>query len=116
MVDACRRLSRRIRLTTAHWNVTLASADGVIIGRPDAWYDDVGLAWEIDSRAFHYGPRDYERTLARNSRYAAAGILVVQMLPARLRDDPEAVAAELEKAHRAASARPRPPVRIVEGS
>ncbi|WP_329788993.1 hypothetical protein V1227_32025 [Lentzea sp. DG1S-22] len=111
-----RRLSRRIRLPTAHWNVTLAGADGVIIGRPDAWYDDVGLAWEIDSRAFHYGPRDYERTLARNSRYAAAGILVVQTLPTRLRDNPEAVAAELRKAHRAAAARPRPPVRIVEVS
>lgn len=109
-----RRLSRKIRLTTEHWNVTIADADGLIIGRPDAWYDDVGLAWEIDSKAFHYGPRDYERTLARNSRYAAAGILVVQTLPTRLRDSPEQVARELKKAHRAAAARPRPPVRIVE--
>ncbi len=109
-----RRLSRRIRLTTPHWNVTIADGDGLIIGRPDAWFDDVGLAWEIDSKAFHYGPRDYERTLARNSRYAAAGILVVQTLPTRLRDDPDAVARELKKAHAAAAARPRPPVRIVE--
>ncbi|WP_143466524.1 hypothetical protein [Lentzea kentuckyensis] len=109
-----RRLSRKIRLTTEHWNVTLADAAGLIIGRPDAWFDDVGLAWEIDSKAFHYGPRDYERTLARNSRYAAAGILVVQTLPTRLRDQPEQVARELKKAHQAAAARPRPPVRIVE--
>ncbi|MGW6931163.1 hypothetical protein ACWGE0_13935 [Lentzea sp. NPDC054927] len=109
-----RRLSRKIRLTTPHWNATIADADGVIIGRPDAWFDDVGLAWEIDSKAFHYGPRNYERTLARNSRYAAAGILVVQTLPTRLRDHPEQVARELKKAHRAAAARPRPPVRIVE--
>jgi hypothetical protein len=109
-----RRLSRRIRLTTPHWNVTIADADGLVIGRPDAWFDDVGLAWEIDSKAFHFGPRDYERTLARNSRYAAAGILVLQTLPARLRDSPEAVARELRKAHGAAAARPRPPVRIVE--
>ncbi|HUQ59718.1 hypothetical protein [Lentzea sp.] len=109
-----RRLSRRIRLTTPHWNVTIADADGVVIGRPDAWYDDVGLAWEIDSRAFHYGARDYERTLARNSRYAAAGILVVQTLPTWLRDTPDAVGRELKKAHQAAAARTRPPVRIVE--
>lgn len=109
-----RRLSRRIRLTTPHWNVTIADADGLIIGRPDAWYDDVGLAWEIDSKAFHSGPRDYERTLARNSRYAAAGILVVQTLPNRLRDHPDTVARELKQAHRAAAARSRPPVRIVE--
>jgi hypothetical protein len=108
-----RRLSRRIRLTTPHWNVTIADADGLIIGRPDAWFDDVGLAWEIDSKAFHFGPRDYERTLARNSRYVAAGILVLQTLPTRLRDNPDAVARELKKAHRAAAARPRPPVRIV---
>ncbi|MGW4206742.1 hypothetical protein ACWEIJ_02025 [Lentzea sp. NPDC004789] len=109
-----RRLSRRIRLTTPHWNVTIADADGLIVGRPDAWFDDVGLAWEIDSKAFHFGPRDYERTLARNSRYAAAGILVLQTLPTRLRDHPEAVARELRKAHGAAAARPRPPVRVVE--
>ncbi|MCX2950710.1 hypothetical protein [Lentzea sp. NEAU-D7] len=109
-----RRLSRKIRLTTPHWNATIAGPDGVIIARPDAWYDDVGLAWEIDSRAFHYGPRDYERTLARNSRYTAAGILVVQTLPTRLRDAPDAVARELKAAHRAAAARPRPPVHVVE--
>lgn len=109
-----RRLSRKIRLTTPHWNAAICGADGVIIGRPDAWYDDVGLAWEIDSKAFHHSPRDYERTLARNSRYAAAGILVVQTLPTRLRDHPEAVARELKAAHRAAAARPRPPVRVVE--
>lgn len=111
-----RRLSRKIRLTTPHWNATIAGADGVIIARPDAWYDDVGLVWEIDSKAFHLGPRDYERTLARNSRYAAAGILVLQTLPARLRDCPEVVARELKAAHRAAAARPRPPVHLVEVS
>ena len=108
------RLSRRIRLTTPHWNVTIADQTGLVIGRPDAWFDDVGLAWEIDSRAFHLGPRDYERTLARNARYAAAGILVLQTLPTRLRDSPEQVAKELQQAHRAAAARPRPPVHVVE--
>ncbi|WP_439661761.1 hypothetical protein ACSHWB_09755 [Lentzea sp. HUAS TT2] len=111
-----RRLSRKIRLTTPHWNATIAGADGVIIARPDAWYDDVGLAWEIDSKAFHLGPRDYARTLARNSRYAAAGILVLQTLPARLRECPEVVARELKAAHRAAAARPRPPAHVVEVS
>ncbi|MFD4674107.1 hypothetical protein ACFWNN_30615 [Lentzea sp. NPDC058450] len=111
-----RRLSRRIRLTTPHWNTTIAGPDGLVIARPDAWYDDVGLAWEIDSRAFHLGPRDHERTLARNTRYAAAGILVVQTLPTRLRDHPEAVARELKAAHKAAAARPRPPVHVVEVS
>ncbi|GLY52408.1 hypothetical protein Lesp01_60640 [Lentzea sp. NBRC 102530] len=111
-----RRLSRRIRLTTPHWNTAIAGRDGLVIARPDAWYDDVGLAWEIDSRAFHLGPRDHERTLARNARYAAAGILVLQTLPTRLRDHPEAVARELRAAHAAAKARPRPPVHVVEVS
>ncbi|KOV80435.1 hypothetical protein ADL03_33395 [Nocardia sp. NRRL S-836] len=109
-----RRLSRRIRLTTPHWNVTITDADGHPIGRPDAWFDDVALAWEIDSRAFHYGPRDYERTLARNTRYATAGILVVQTLPTRLHTHPDQVASELRRAHQAAAARPRPPVQIAD--
>ncbi|MEU7479475.1 hypothetical protein AB0A63_26040 [Lentzea sp. NPDC042327] len=107
-----RRLSRRIRLTTPHWNATVVDARGQVVGRPDAWFDDVALAWEIDSRAFHCGARDYERTLARNTRYAAAGILVVQTLPARLRTHPDQVATELRRAYEAAGARPRPAVRI----
>lgn len=105
-------LSRSIGLTTKYWNATIEGPDGTVLGRPDAWFDDVALAWEIDSRQFHLDPKSYARTLERNTRYATAGIVLVQTLPARLRTDPQRVANELLKAHQAAEARPRPPVRV----
>ena len=93
------------------WNVDLYDEDGQFIARPDGWCGEVGLAWEIDSYEYHFGREGYARTLKRNARYAAAGILVVQTLPNRLRTEPDAVAAELRAAYRAAADRPRPDVR-----
>ncbi|MGC7098971.1 hypothetical protein ACPZ19_30230 [Amycolatopsis lurida] len=93
-------------------NPALHGPDGEYIARPDLWCDEIGLAWEIDSYEHHYSPADYGDTLDRNTRYAAAGIIVVQTLPSRLKTAPAAVAAELRAAYEAASSRPRPPVTI----
>jgi hypothetical protein len=98
----------------SHWNVDVRDRTGSYVGCPDAWWDDIAMAWEIDSFDFHFGRDGYARTLERNTRYAAAGITVVQTLPSRLEKDPAGVLAELRAAHLAASARPRPPVVLVE--
>ncbi|MDT7787852.1 MAG: hypothetical protein QOF58_6271 [Pseudonocardiales bacterium] len=102
----------RAGLPTPHRNVVIVDQDGKYVGMPDTWCDEVGLAWEIDSNEFHYSKDAYARTLERNSRYAAAGISVVQTLPSRLRKKPDAVIAELRAAYAAAQARTRPPVTI----
>ena len=99
-------------LPTPHRNAVIVDAAGDYVGMPDTWCDEVGLAWEIDSNEFHYSKDAYAKTLARNSRYAAVGISVVQTLPSRLRAEPEAVIAELRAAYTVALARPRPPVHI----
>jgi hypothetical protein len=103
-IDAI-RVWERTDLPEPQRNVRLYDKHGEYVATPDAWLDDVGLAWEIDSFAFHFSRDDYARTVARNSRYAAAGIPVVQTLPTRLRTEPEAVAAELTAAYRAAASR-----------
>ncbi|MFD2466669.1 hypothetical protein [Amycolatopsis silviterrae] len=95
-----------------HQNAVLYDRSGGYAGRPDFWWDDVGLAWEIDSVEFHFRSADYARTLRRNTRYAALGIAVVQTLPSRLRTEPKAVLDELSDAYRAAETRPRPPVSL----
>ncbi|WP_345028416.1 hypothetical protein [Kutzneria kofuensis] len=99
-------------LPTAVWNVPVVNNDGRFIAVPDAWCDEVAMAWEIDSFEWHFDAHGYARTVARNTRYAGAGIVVVQTLPSRLRDDPAGVIAELRAAYKAANARPRPPVRL----
>lgn len=106
------RLGRKLTTPPTHWNTKLYDKFGRYLARPDAWWEDVGLAWEIDSFEFHFTGEDYSRTLERNTRYAAAGLTFVQTLPSRLLKDTAAVVAELEAAYLAASLRPRPPVRL----
>ncbi|WP_410579218.1 hypothetical protein [Amycolatopsis sp. lyj-108] len=105
-VDAM-RVWRMIGLPEPQWNRELRDESGEYIATPDGYFAAVGLAWEIDSYDFHFGKQQYAATVARNSRYAAAGIAVLQTLPSRLRTEPKRVAAELVAAHRAAEARSR---------
>jgi hypothetical protein len=102
---------RQTGLPQPIWNATLQNYNGEYVAVPDAWFD-VGLAWEIDSYEFHFRREDYARTVDRNAKYAAAGVLVLQTLPNRLRADPKSVVAELIAAHRAAESRPPPAVRV----
>ena len=110
------RLAKSLPTPPTHQNQALHDQAGSYSGRPDFWWDDVGLAWEIDSVEFHFRSADYARTLQRNTRYAALGIAVVQTLPSRLRTEPQEVLEELKAAYRAAAARPRPPVRLAAAS
>ncbi|WP_335622486.1 hypothetical protein [Amycolatopsis orientalis] len=103
-VDAM-RVWRSTGLPEPLWNHQLRDESGEYIATPDAYFVDVEFAWEIDSYDFHFGKRQYAATLARNGRYAAAGIAVLQTLPSRLRSEPDQVAAELVSAFRAAKAR-----------
>lgn len=107
-IDAM-RVWERTGLPRPAWNVVLRNTRGEYVAVPDAWFE-AGLAWEIDSYEFHFRREDYARTVDRNARYVAAGVLVLQTLPNRLRSDPESVAAELIAAHRAAESRPPPQV------
>lgn len=106
-------LWKRAGLPDCERNVAIFDDNNGYIATPDAWVDEVAFAWEIDSREFHFDIEGYASTLARNARYAAAGIVVVQTLPSRIRNEPEAVIAELRNAFEAASRRPRPFVRKV---
>ena len=97
-------------LPAAEWNVSVFDRDGGFISKPDAWCEDVAFAWEIDSRKYHEGGDHYAATLARNTRYSAAGIVYLQTLPSRLRTEPALVIDELRDTYATACARPRPPV------
>jgi hypothetical protein len=109
-----RRIALRSRLPAPLWNVGLSSETGAFLGIPDAWFDDVALAWEIDSYEFHLSLQSYARALAKHARFTAAGIVVVHILPSRLRAEPTVVRAELEASYEQAARRPRPSVVAAE--
>ncbi|MFD8498946.1 hypothetical protein [Amycolatopsis sp. NPDC059657] len=96
------------------WNKRLVNAQGDYIAKPDAWFDEVGLAWEIDSLAFHSGADGFVTTVRRDNKYAIAGVQVLRTLPTDLRSAPRAVIAELRAAYAAAASRPRPDVKVVD--
>lgn len=111
-VDA-KRLWRRSGLPEPWWNARVYTAGGVFLGVADAWFDDVALAWEINSVAWHLNPADYQREQERTARFVAAGVPVLPTQPTRLRPDGRAVLDELGAAYAQAAARPRPAVRAI---
>ena len=105
-----RKLAQRSGLPTPRWNVPVHDGAGRFVAIPDAWFDDVAMAWEIDSLEWHLSPEDYAATLDRRAAMMAAGIVVVHHQPKKLRDDPAQVLSDLRANHAHASRRPRPPV------
>lgn len=105
-------LARASGLPEPVWNARLRYVNGRALAVVDAWWDDVGLAWEIDSYAYHLAPKDYERTLRRHAWLTAAGVVVLHTVPGRLRQDRAAVLRELRQSHHQAGLRPRPDVHM----
>jgi hypothetical protein len=71
--DAAKLL--RSDLAAPLWNSRVHDRLGRFVAMPDAWFDDVGMAWEIDSVEWHVSPADYERTVDRRSAMMAEGIV-----------------------------------------
>jgi hypothetical protein len=104
-----RSVIRQFRLPAPYYNPGLF-AGGTFLARPDAWWPDYGVAVEVDSRAWHLSPADWERTMARDSLMTAQGILVHHFSPAQLRSG-RAQAARTIKATLARAPGPLPQIR-----
>ena len=60
---------------------------GRLLGIADAWFDEVALAWEINSYAWHLLPQYYAHEVKRTAGLTAVGVAVLPVLPTSLRDD-----------------------------
>ncbi len=83
------------------------------LAAPDCWWPEAGVAAEVDSREWHLSPRDWENTLARQARMAAAGIIVLHFPPSRIHTGRKEVIAEIRSALAAGRGRPLPQVRTL---
>lgn len=108
-----RDLVRRSGLSVPWWNPKIYRRDGTFLTMPDAWFDDVGMAWEIDSTEWHLDPADHAETLRRHSAMRREGVLVVHTLPSALRDRPEDVLCELAVTYHDAARLGRPRVMAI---
>ncbi|WP_448322277.1 hypothetical protein [Streptomyces sp. CO7] len=89
-----RRLIARSGLPDPLWNQDLF-LDGEWLCRPDAYWPEHGVVLEIDSVRHHQLGADFQRTTARHARIAAAGLCVLPVTPAHLRDAPHRFLAAL---------------------
>ena len=65
-----RVLILRSSLPKPVFNARLFDADGTFIAMVDAWWQDAGVAAEVDSRAYHLAAADQDRTTERHDKLA----------------------------------------------
>ncbi|MEV6880019.1 hypothetical protein [Amycolatopsis sp. NPDC051128] len=100
------RVLEMARLPPPAWDVTICDRRGRRIGEADAWWDEIGLAWQYRCGP---GPGGGFSHLA----LAATGIVLVRCTVRQLRNVAREVAGELALAFDEASRTPRPRVRAV---
>ena len=107
-----RDLIRAHGLPPPIFNARLFSGQG-FLAEADAWWPEAGVVVEVDSRAWHLSPEDYERTLRRSTLMGAVGINVMHVTPRRIRTEAALVAAQIRSAIEAGRAGPRLAVRTL---
>jgi hypothetical protein len=95
------------------FNPELHDADGTFIARPDAWWPELGIAIEVDSREWHLSPQDHENTLTRGRRMGRYQIVVLRFTPRQLRSEPAVVIEEIRRTLEGARGRPPLALRTV---
>jgi hypothetical protein len=109
VAEAKVRSALRLRgLPEMEWNVELYTADGEFVGTPDGYWADVAVALQIDSIAWHLGPKDYKRTQSRQRTLTTRGVLVLPVAPTDALADVDQLVADLEALREQAGDRPVP--------
>lgn len=104
------------RVLSRPWpNPYLEADDGTPLVSPDLWFDDVGLAVMVHSRAHHSRDLDWEGTVESDGQLAEHGVLVVAFTPSSVARRPDEVIGRIERVYRSAqrAGRGRPPVRML---
>ncbi len=86
---------------------------GTFIARPDAWWPELGVVVEVDSREWHMSPEDHAKTLARGRRMGVYQIIVLRFTPKQIRSEPAEVIYDIRRALAGARGRPLLKLRTV---
>lgn len=108
-----RRRLLAMRVPTPLFNVDLVLPDGTFLARPDAYWPDAALAFEVDSREHHGDLAGWERTQRRHARMSAHGVTVLHASPHRIGTDWPNLEDEIEAAWRIGRSHPTPAIRVV---
>jgi hypothetical protein len=93
-ITLARRLLRGTALPAPQWHPPVHDDTGMLLGAPDVWWPEVGLAWDVDPRTRHHDAR----------LWSTAGYMLLRTEPHRLSSAPVAVIDELVAAFASAAA------------
>ncbi len=105
-----RRLILQSGLPRPIFNAQLFDADGSFIAMVDAWWQEAGVAAEVDSRAYHLGAEDHDRTTDRHAKLLAHGILPLHFTPRRIKTDGPGVIGDIRQTIQQGLRRPPLPI------
>ena len=88
-------------------------AGEVFVAMPDAWWPELGVAVEVDSREWHLSPEDHAKTLARGRRMSEHQMIVLRFTPRQIRTQPAEVLAVIRRTLDGARGRPPLDLRTV---
>jgi len=78
------------------FNPSLYDGD-TFIARPDAWWPELGVVVEVDSREWHMSPEDHAKTLARGRRMGVYQIIALRFTPKQIRSEPAEVIDDIRR-------------------
>lgn len=108
-----RRVVAACPIPQPRWNVPLRDAGDAPLGVVDAWWEEVGLVWDVGAHTIgRTGASDPAREV-RNQALAANRVLVLRTSTKTLFNDPLGVRRALAEAYLRAGDRPHPQVRGV---
>lgn len=94
------------------YNACLYLPDGTFLGMVDVWWGRAGVGLDVDSRQYHMSRADHSRTTERHNRIEAAGVRLLHVLPADVREKWQPTIYEVIR-DAIASGKRRPPLEIV---
>jgi predicted transcriptional regulator of viral defense system len=105
-----RLLILRSDLPRPVFNARLFDKNGDFIATVDAWWQEAGVASEVDSRAYHFTAEDQDRTTERHDKLVAHGIFPLHFSPKRIKTDGPGVIDDIRSALEKGRARPPLPI------
>lgn len=101
-----RTVVERSGLPAPEWKATLRTPDGQELGMAEAWWPAVGVAMQVHHEEVDLEPGKSPRAPV----LAAEGLIVVQLAPSQLRDQPLMAIQKLRAAYHRGKQRPPPQV------
>ncbi len=106
-------LIERSDLPEPEYNVALYASDGEFLGIVDAWWEQAGVAAEVDSREFHFSGEDWRETMRRHNQLTKHRVQLMHFPPVRIQTSGDTVIAELRSAIKTGLTAPPLSVRAV---